>query len=164
MSAQTHPLTAVKTLVAVLLCFFATLAVAQQPVDPVLRERLKKLEEELRCLVCQNQTLADSNAPLAEDLRREVRELAAQGKNDEQIKEFLVQRYGDFVLYKPPVKETTWLLWFGPFILLAGGLATWYIVLRRRRGNGPDDDDAPDAKAVEEGVEKARGLLDDPQP
>lgn len=153
-----------KTLVALLLCFFAALAGAQQPVDPALRERLKKLEEELRCLVCQNQTLADSNAPLAEDLRREVRELAAQGKNDEQIKEFLVQRYGDFVLYKPPVKETTWLLWFGPFILLAGGLATWYVVLRRRRGNGSDDGDSPDPKAVEAGVEKARELLDDPQP
>ncbi len=153
-----------KTLVALLLCLFATLAAAQQPVDPALRERLKKLEEELRCLVCQNQTLADSNAPLAEDLRREVRELAAQGKNDEQIKEFLVQRYGDFVLYKPPVKETTWLLWFGPFILLAGGLATWYVVLRRRRGNGPGDGDSPDPKAVEAGVEKARELLDDPQP
>ena len=152
-----------KTLVALLLCLFATLAGAQQPVDPALRERLKKLEEELRCLVCQNQTLADSNAPLAEDLRREVRELAAQGKNDEQIKEFLVQRYGDFVLYKPPVKETTWLLWFGPFILLAGGLATWYVVLRRRRGAGNDDDEAPDAKAVAAGVEKARELLDDPQ-
>lgn len=152
-----------KTIVAFLLCLLATLACAQQPVDPVLRERLKKLEEELRCLVCQNQTLADSNAPLAEDLRREVRELAAQGKNDEQIKEFLVQRYGDFVLYKPPVKETTWLLWFGPFILLAGGLATWYVVLRRRRGAGTADPDAPDPKAVEDGVEKARELLDDPQ-
>ncbi len=152
----------VKTLVALLLCLFATLGVAQQPVDPALRERLKKLEEELRCLVCQNQTLADSSAPLAEDLRREVRELAAQGKNDEQIKEFLVQRYGDFVLYKPPVKETTWLLWFGPFILLAGGLATWYLVLRRRRHGGGGD--APDPQAVEEGVEKARELLDDPQP
>jgi cytochrome c-type biogenesis protein CcmH len=92
-----------------------------------------------------------------------VRELAAQGKNDEQIKEFLVQRYGDFVLYKPPVKETTWLLWFGPFILLAGGLATWDVVLRRRRGAGNDDDEAPDAKAVAAGVEKARELLDDPQ-
>jgi len=153
----------VKTFVAFLLCLFATLAVAQQPVDPALRERLKKLEEELRCLVCQNQTLADSNAPLAEDLRREVRELAAQGKNDEQIKEFLVQRYGDFVLYKPPVKETTWLLWFGPFILLAGGLATWYLVLRRRRRADDGDGDAPDPQAVEAGVEKARELLDDPQ-
>ncbi|MFO1415253.1 MAG: cytochrome c-type biogenesis protein [Burkholderiales bacterium] len=151
-----------KTIVALLLCLFAALAAAQQPVDPALRERLKKLEEELRCLVCQNQTLADSNAPLAEDLRREVRELAAQGKNDEQIKEFLVQRYGDFVLYKPPVKETTWLLWFGPFVLLAGGLATWLVVLRRRRG--ATQEDAPDPKAVEEGVEKARELLDDPQP
>jgi cytochrome c-type biogenesis protein CcmH len=160
-SAEGRTVSAVKTLVALLLCLFATLACAQQPVDPVLRERLKKLEEELRCLVCQNQTLADSNAPLAEDLRREVRGLAAQGKNDDEIKEFLVSRYGDFVLYKPPVKESTWLLWFGPFVLLAGGLGVWLLVLRRRRGAVHDD--APDPKAVEEGVEKARELLDDPQ-
>ncbi len=89
--------------------------------DPALDARLKKLEEELRCLVCQNQSLADSNAPLAEDLRREVHALAAQGKDDEQIKQFLVQRYGDFVLYRPPVKATTWLLWAGPFLLLLVG-------------------------------------------
>ena len=149
-------------ILAFLLCLFAAVAFAQQPVDPALRDRLKKLEEELRCLVCQNQTLADSSAPLAEDLRREVRELAAQGKNDEQIKEFLVQRYGDFVLYKPPVKETTWLLWFGPFVLLAAGFGTWFLVLRKRKGQAAAD--APDAEAVDAGVEKARALLDEPQP
>jgi cytochrome c-type biogenesis protein CcmH len=153
-----------KRFLAFLLALFAAVAFAQQPVDPALRERLKKLEEELRCLVCQNQTLADSNAPLAEDLRREVRELAAQGKNDQEIKDYLVARYGDFVLYKPPVKETTWLLWFGPFVLLAGGAFVWAMVLRRRSRKGGDDDDGPDPKAVEEGVEKARELLDDPQP
>jgi len=152
----------VKKIAALLLLLFAAFAFAQQPVDPVLRDRLKKLEEELRCLVCQNQTLADSNAPLAEDLRREVRELAAQGKNDTEIKDFLVQRYGDFVLYKPPVKETTWLLWFGPFVLLGGGFLTWVLVLRRRGRKG--DDDEIDPKALEEGVERARELLDDPQP
>lgn len=151
-----------KKIAALLLLLFAAFAFAQQPVDPVLRDRLKKLEEELRCLVCQNQTLADSNAPLAEDLRREVRELAAQGKNDTEIKDFLVQRYGDFVLYKPPVKETTWLLWFGPFVLLGGGFLTWVLVLRRRSRKG--DDDEIDPKALEEGVERARELLDDPQP
>ena len=151
-----------KKIAALLLLLFAAFAFAQQPVDPVLRDRLKKLEEELRCLVCQNQTLADSNAPLAEDLRREVRELAAQGKNDTEIKDFLVQRYGDFVLYKPPVKETTWLLWFGPFVLLGGGFLTWVLVLRRRGRKG--DDDEIDPKALEEGVERARELLDDPQP
>jgi cytochrome c-type biogenesis protein CcmH len=152
----------VKKIAALLLLLFAAFAFAQQPVDPALRDRLKKLEEELRCLVCQNQTLADSNAPLAEDLRREVRELAAQGKNDTEIKDFLVQRYGDFVLYKPPVKETTWLLWFGPFVLLGGGFLTWVLVLRRR--SRKDGDDEIDPKALEEGVERARELLDDPQP
>jgi len=133
--------------------------------DPALDARLKKLEEELRCLVCQNQSLADSSAPLAEDLRREVRGLAVQGKNDEQIKEYLVARYGDFVLYNPPVKGITWLLWFGPFVLLAGGGVIWWMVLRRRGRKGYDDDDAPppNAKAVAAGVEKARALLDDPR-
>lgn len=125
--------------------------------DPALDARLKKLEEELRCLVCQNQSLADSNAPLAEDLRREVRALAATGKNDEQIKEFLVARYGDFVLYDPPVKRITWLLWFGPFVLLAGGVGIWWMIARRRRKG--DDDDGPSPPS---GVDKARELLDSP--
>ena len=125
--------------------------------DPALDARLKKLEEELRCLVCQNQSLADSNAPLAEDLRREVRALAATGKNDEQIKEFLVARYGDFVLYDPPVKRITWLLWFGPFVLLAGGVGIWWMIARRRRKG--DDDDGPSPPS---GVDKARELLDNP--
>jgi cytochrome c-type biogenesis protein CcmH len=138
-------------------------AVGAQP-NPALDARLKKLEEELRCLVCQNQSLADSSAPLAEDLRREVRGLAQQGKNDAEIKEYLVARYGDFVLYNPPVKGTTWLLWFGPFVLLAGGAAIWAFVLRRRGRRGYDDDDTPpDPRAVDAGVEKARELLDDPR-
>jgi cytochrome c-type biogenesis protein CcmH len=94
--------------------------------------RLKRLEGELRCLVCQNQTLADSNADLAEDLRREVRTLALAGQSDEQIKAYLVARYGDFVLYNPPVKPVTWTLWFGPFALLLGGGLVWWVVLRRR--------------------------------
>ena len=129
-----------------------------------LDARLKKLEEELRCLVCQNQTLADSNAPLADDLRREVRELAVSGKSNDEIKQYLVARYGDFVLYKPPVKTTTWLLWFGPFALLIGGGVIWAVVLRRRSRRGYDDDDeAPDAGAVDAGVEKARELLDQPE-
>ena len=143
---------------------FAAGALAQT--NPGLDARLKKLEEELRCLVCQNQSLADSSAPLAEDLRREVRELANQGKNDAQIKEYLVARYGDFVLYNPPVKATTWLLWFGPFVLLAGGGAIWALVLRRRARRDFDDDDdglRPDPRAVDAGVEKARELLDDPR-
>lgn len=106
--------------------------------DDALDARLKTLETQLRCLVCQNQTLAESNAPLAEDLRREVRELAVSGKSDDDIRAYLVARYGDFVLYKPPVKSTTYALWFGPFVLLALGLGVWLVVLRRRARAGSD--------------------------
>jgi cytochrome c-type biogenesis protein CcmH len=106
--------------------------------DEVLEARLKLLETQLRCLVCQNQTLAESNAPLAEDLRREVRELAVAGKSDDDIRAYLVARYGDFVLYKPPVKSTTYALWFGPFVLLAVGFGVWLVVLRRRARAGSD--------------------------
>ena len=100
--------------------------------DPVAEARLKQLAVELRCLVCQNQTLADSNAPLAEDLRREVREMIAKNMSDQEIIEFLVQRYGDFVLYRPPWKATTALLWIGPFLLLIGGGVTLVMALKRR--------------------------------
>jgi len=97
-----------------------------------LDARLKALESELRCLVCQNQTLAESNAPLAEDLRKEVREQALAGKSDDEIRAYLVARYGDFVLYKPPVEPVTYLLWFGPFVLLVAGALIWWTLLRRR--------------------------------
>lgn len=100
--------------------------------DPAVEARLKKLAVELRCLVCQNQTLADSNAPLAEDLRREVREMIVKDMSDKEIIEFLVSRYGDFVLYRPPLKATTTLLWVGPFVLLAGGGIALVVALRRR--------------------------------
>jgi len=100
--------------------------------DPVVEVRLKQLAVELRCLVCQNQTLADSNAPLAEDLRREVREMITKGMSDQEIIDFLVSRYGDFVLYRPPMKATTSLLWLGPFVLLAGGGIALVIALKRR--------------------------------
>jgi len=108
-------------------------AAKMEPVagDAALDLRIKKLESELRCLVCQNQTLADSNAELADDLRREVRDLAQEGKSDEEIKAYLVARYGDFVLYNPPVKATTWLLWGGPFALLLGGGVLWWGISRR---------------------------------
>jgi cytochrome c-type biogenesis protein CcmH len=94
-------------------------------------QRLKKLSEELRCLVCQNQTLADSNADLAVDLRRQVEEQISQGKSDSEIKSYLVERYGDFVLYRPPVQGNTFLLWFGPFALLLVGGVVWLVVQRR---------------------------------
>jgi cytochrome c-type biogenesis protein CcmH len=118
--------------IATVLVFFAGVVAAQVPSGPEFEQRLKKLETELRCLVCQNQTLADSNAGLAEDLRREVRELAEKGKSDEEIKTYLQARYGDFVLYNPPVKEITWLLWFGPFVLLALGALVFALLVRRR--------------------------------
>ncbi len=115
----------------------AAAAISAPASDLVLDARLKKLENELRCLVCQNQTLADSNAELAADLRREVRELALAGRSDDEIRAYLVARYGDFVLYDPPVKPVTWMLWFGPFALLSGGALAWWIVLRRRERRGP---------------------------
>lgn len=113
-------------------------------VNTALDVRLKKLETELRCLVCQNQTLADSDADLAGDLRREVRGLAVAGKSDDQIRDYLVARYGDFVLYDPPLKRTTTLLWLGPFAMLALGAALWWLLLRRRARtvmatSSPDD-------------------------
>jgi cytochrome c-type biogenesis protein CcmH len=120
------------------------------PPDAAFDLRIKKLESELRCLVCQNQTLADSNASLAEDLRTEVRELARAGKTDDDIRAYLVARYGDFVLYDPPLKRITWLLWIGPFALLAVGAALWWVILRRRAA-------VPDAPAAANFGEEARG-------
>jgi cytochrome c-type biogenesis protein CcmH len=101
--------------------------------NPQVEARLKTLAVELRCLVCQNQTLADSNAPLAEDLRREVREMIAKDMSDREIIDFLVQRYGDFVLYRPPWKASTTLLWLGPFLLLIAGATALVLVLRKRQ-------------------------------
>ena len=103
------------------------------PEDPLTNKRAMHLAEELRCLVCQNQTIADSNAELAVDLRRQIREQIAQGRNDTQIIDYMVQRYGDFVLYRPPLKATTLLLWFGPPVLLAGGFIFLILYLRSRR-------------------------------
>ena len=147
-------------LLVVALSRAATVAYA----DDALDARLKALESELRCLVCQNQTLAESEAPLAADLRREVRELAQGGKSDDDIRAYLVARYGDFVLYKPPVEPVTYLLWFGPFVLLAGGLAVWLIVLRRRavmREDEASGDASTAAIATNTDVARARALLED---
>jgi cytochrome c-type biogenesis protein CcmH len=131
----------------------ACTALAQAP-DP-LDARLRRLESELRCLVCQNQTLADSDAPLAVDLRREIRALAVAGRSDDEIRNFLVDRYSDFVLYMPPLKRTTWLLWLGPFALLIGGAVTWLVVLRGRRRAAAGGEPSAAAAA------RARELLND---
>lgn len=113
----------------------AVLAQTAQPLaeDPEVEKRLQVLSQELRCLVCQNETLADSRAGLAEDLRREIREQIKAGKTDKEIIAFLTARYGDFVLYRPRVTPTTYLLWFGPFVLLAVGLVVLYRQLKQRR-------------------------------
>ena len=127
---------------AALLAFTATLAFGQaldvaKP-DPAIEARVKTLGEELRCLVCQNQTIADSTAPLALDLRNQIRTQIAQGRSDDQIRDYMVERYGDFVLYKPPFKATTAVLWVGPFALGVVGLFVLAGVVRRRRPEGED--------------------------
>jgi cytochrome c-type biogenesis protein CcmH len=103
--------------------------------DPALEQRLFDLSVELRCLVCQNQTLAESDAELAQDLRREIRDMMKRGMDDAEIIDFLVQRYGDFVLYRPPFKATTALLWFGPLILIAIAAVLWIVTVRQRRSH-----------------------------
>ena len=103
--------------------------------DPVTERRLISISEEMRCLVCQNESLAGSRSDLANDLRREIRTLIKEGKSDEQIRSFMVERYGDFVLYRPPVKPITWLLWIGPFVILMIGIGFLFSYLRRRNAN-----------------------------
>ena len=120
--------------------------------DPVLEHRVMAIAAELRCLVCQNQTIADSNAELAADLRNQVREKVRQGQSDGEIIDFMVARYGDFVLYRPPFKATTFLLWLGPLLLLAAGLGVLFRRLARPRVQGD-----PELTAAER--ERARNLL-----
>ena len=121
-------------------------AVEVKPVmaDVAREEHVKKISEELRCLVCQNQTIADSTAPLAMDLKQQVREKLEQGMSDKAIVEYMVLRYGDFVLYRPPVKASTWLLWFGPFLLLIGGVGL--LGFKLRKGTGAGVDSLPEAE------------------
>ena len=133
------------------LCVWGVVRGAEAPPaaeDPVLEAQVLDITGELRCLVCQNQTIADSHADLAVDLRRQVREMLRRGESREQIVAYMTARYGDFVLYRPPLKPTTFLLWFGPGLLLVGGLAVLIVVLRRRArlpaGDFEPDDDAPD--------------------
>lgn len=107
--------------------------------DPALQARYERLARELRCLVCRSETIADSNAPLAADLRRQLRELMAAGHSDAQILQYMTDRYGDYVLYKPPLVPRTWLLWSAPFLLLLGGAATAVVVIVRK-SRLPDTD------------------------
>ncbi len=114
--------------------------------NPALEARMMALAVELRCLVCQNQTIADSHADLAVDLRNQIRELLAQGKSDDEIRRYMTDRYGDFVLYKPPFKPATALLWVGPPVLLVVALLALFLMLRRRLRASPeafDPDDEP---------------------
>jgi cytochrome c-type biogenesis protein CcmH len=103
--------------------------------DPLIEARLRVIAEDLRCLVCQNETLAASRSALAEDLRREIRSLLRQGRSDQEVLDFLVARYGDFVSYRPPFKPSTWLLWLAPFLMLVAGLGLLYRMLRAQTGD-----------------------------
>jgi cytochrome c-type biogenesis protein CcmH len=125
---------------------------ALEAADPALEARMVKITSELRCLVCQNQTIADSNASLAVDLRREARALITQGKSDAEVVDYMTARYGDFVLYRPPLRATTMLLWFDPALMLAGGAAVLVIVLRRRSRMAADAFDADDELGDEPGA------------
>ena len=120
------------------------------------KQRYEELIEEIRCLVCQNQSLSDSNAELAQDLRKEVYDMINSGKDDNEITQFLVERYGDFVLYRPPLKGNTWLLWFGPFLfLIIGSIVA--ITIIRKQSNSEDTDTEID----EEKEKRIAELLDD---
>lgn len=126
--------------------------------NPELDQQVLHITNELRCLVCQNQTIADSNAELAVDLRNQVREQLKQGKSQQEILDYMVTRYGDFVLYRPPVKAQTLLLWIGPFLLMAGGLFALLRYLRRRRVV----DETPPSSKLGEAARMLRGDGDAP--
>lgn len=123
-------------------------------VDPAIEQRMIKLSEELRCLVCQNESLAGSHAELAEDLREEIRVQMKAGKDDKQVIDYLTTRYGDFVLYRPPFKPLTLLLWFGPALFLALGAGIWYFTLNKRRN-------LKETPADEKQLAAAANLLED---
>ena len=124
--------------------------------DPVTEKRMVSISEELRCLVCQNESLAGSRADLAMDLKREIRTLIQSGKSDTEIMDFMVSRYGDFVRYRPPVNPVTWLLWFGPFVLLVGAVVVLVRMVRASQRGAPP-------RALDEAQRaKAQSLLHDP--
>ena len=145
-------------ILGLILLLFANWSLAEEaPLlakDPELEERVKSISLELRCLVCQNQTIADSNAGLAVDLKNQVRDMLRQGMDERQIKEFMVERYGDFVLYDPPIKGTTMVLWAGPLLMLF--IAFWFAVkVVRRRSKSVDTDQ------TSKDIDRARELLKD---
>ena len=129
-----------RRLLVVLLMLVSAAASALEPIkfsDDAEEARFRALSAELRCVMCQNQSLADSNAQIAHDLRVQVLTLMREGKTDGEIKDYLVARYSDFVLYSPPVRPSTWLLWFGPALILLGGAAVLVVVVRKRAGSAP---------------------------
>jgi cytochrome c-type biogenesis protein CcmH len=128
---------------------------AQAAFDPALEQRVMRLTSELRCLVCQNQSLADSHADLAIDLKNQVRSQMRAGKSDAQIREYMVARYGDFVLYRPPLKPATALLWAGPFVLLGAGAVALGFYLRRRRKRLSESELTPEQRARAETLLRA---------
>jgi cytochrome c-type biogenesis protein CcmH len=145
------------TALALSMVLFTSMSMGREAVpmaeDPKLEARLVDISQELRCMVCQNESLASSHAELADDLRNEVRELIRSGKSDQEVKDFLVSRYGDFVLYRPEVKPLTWVLWFGPFALLLIAAIFLGLYLRQRR------DLAAPAVLSDEARERAKQLL-----
>ncbi|MBS0592234.1 MAG: cytochrome c-type biogenesis protein [Rubrivivax sp.] len=153
-----------RLLAALLLALACTTVPAQQarPLadDPALEARVLHIAEELRCLVCQNESIAASQADLAVDLRQQIRGQLQQGRSDAQIVDYMVQRYGDFVLYRPPVRASTWLLWGGPFVLLAAGAAALVLAIRRQRRGARTP--APLSQAESERLERL--LQDGPAP
>lgn len=137
----------IRLLLVLLLALSASAAAALDPVefrDAAEEARFRELTHELRCVMCQNQSLADSNAQIAQDLRRQVLSLMREGKSDREIKDYMVARYSEFVLYKPPVTPATWLLWFGPAVVLLGGAAVVAMAIRRRARQAPPPAPADD--------------------
>jgi cytochrome c-type biogenesis protein CcmH len=147
-----------RCIVALTLVCVAAAAQEARPLaeDPALEARVLAIAEELRCLVCQNETIAASHADLAVDLRKQIRQQLQQGQNEAQILDFMVQRYGDFVLYRPPLKASTWLLWGGPFLLLVVAVVVLRLNIRRRR--------AHTAPLRDDEAERLRRLLGDERP
>lgn len=140
-------------LAGVAFAFYGLAFAAPENLSPEQTERYHSLLEELRCLVCQNQNIAESNASLAQDLKRQVADMLVAGRSDDEIKSYLQARYGDFVLYRPPFKPTTWLLWLTPFVVLIATLLTAVWMLRKRRPE-PTSPDSVDREALQRLLDK----------